>query len=283
LREWSKPRQLWALTFHAAGRLIARRSAVRVVMHPYENQPWEKELRLGLGTIEVVAWQHTPMSVNWFPAFPSRRDLAGPLLPDRLVTHGEHWRRLFAAHGYDPSSLDVRPPVRYEHLGELHAQPGAATVLVAGSIGWSETLELVSKAIDALAGTGRRIVVKLHPKMGGQQAAFVAALCAARGAPLPDELELASGGIAEALADAGVVLYNATSVGYEAIAAGIPAVFVRSDISFDADPVPAESTVVRRARTPEEIREAVSAPLDEAAAAALLRDVFALEESSWPA
>jgi surface carbohydrate biosynthesis protein (TIGR04326 family) len=262
------------------------------VIFPFENQPWEKALRLGLrDATESVGSQHAPVSERWFPYFPSRRDLAAGELPDRIRTIGPLWRRLFAAHGYPPERLDMAAPLRYRHLAELaltraRSEGEPATVVVAASIGPSDSLELLVKAVrgtEPLPGVSLRI--KLHPKLGVAREDFIRdVLQVLQANALPSTVSFVDGPVADALSDADVLLYNTSSVSYEALAAGMPIVFVASDFWFDADPVPPGRGVGELARTPAEIRAAVERALREDGAAverrrerarALLDDAFA--------
>jgi len=270
-REWAKPRQLWALQFFHVGRFLARHGQPAEVMFPFENQPWEKGLRLGLRealpAADSVGWQHTPISRRWFPYFPSRRDLAAGQLPERILTIGPLWRRLFEAHGYPPERLEVAPAYRYGDLAEPaveRVRAGEASVLVAGSIGRSDSLELVLKAVRALGPTALRLHIKLHPKLGVTKDAFVRDVLAALPAQaLPESVSFVDGPVAGLLRAADVLVYNTTSVSYEALAAGLPIVFVASDFWFDVDPIPSEAVAGESARTPEELRAAVERALAE--------------------
>jgi hypothetical protein len=69
--------------------------------------------------------------------------------------------------------------------------------------------------------------------------------------------------IGELLRDADAMLYGYSVVCYEALAAGVPAVFVRSETFLDLDQLEPYPELRRPARTPEEIRAAVQAAIDE--------------------
>lgn len=294
-REWSQPRQLWALQFFHVGRFLARHGRPASVIFPFENQPWEKTLRLGLRAAlpetESVGFQHTPVSEHWFPYFASRRDLAAGQLPDRLLTIGRRWCRLFAASGYPADRLEIVPALRHAHLKDLRGARARGSdersvVLVAGSIGHSDSLELVVKSLQAFdEGAGTQVRIKLHPKLGVSQEAFERRVCEALGRrALAANVSFVGGSALDALRDTDVVLYNTTSVAYEALGLGIPVVFVESDFWFDIDPLPPGSDVREAARTPAEIRAAIERLLRETPAEAecrrlraeeLIRDAFA--------
>jgi glycosyltransferase involved in cell wall biosynthesis len=275
-REWAKPRQLQALQWFHVGRYLARRGRPSRVIFPFENQPWEKTLRLGLRAAlpetESEGYQHTPFSEHWFPYFPSRRDLAAGQLPDRVLTIGPLWRRVLEASGYPAERLGSIRALRQRDL--IGMQPRAArstedpVALVACSIGRSDSLELVVKALGALEQLADiHVRVKLHPKMDGSAETFVRTLLDALGRQeLPANVELVGGSSIDALGEADVLLYNTTSVAYEALALGVPVVFVQSDFFFDVDPLPPGNEARVAARTPEEIRAAVEKLLAESPA-----------------
>jgi hypothetical protein len=287
-REWSKPRQLWALQFFYVGRFLAGQRRPAKVIFPFENQPWEKTLRLGLraafSETESVGFQHTPVSEHWFPYFASRRDVAAGQLPDRLLTIGRHWCRLFAASGYPADRLEIVPALRHAHLADLRGARARGSdersvVLVAGSIGPGDSLELVVKSLEALDEVaGMQVRIKLHPKLGVSQETFERRVRDALGGrALAANVSFVGGSVLDALRDTDFVLYNTTSIAYEALALGIPVVFVESDFWFDIDPLPPESDVREAARTPAEIRAAIERLLRETPAEAECRRLRAQE------
>jgi hypothetical protein len=278
-RERAKPRQLWAMQFFYVGRFLASHARPGRLFFLYENQPWEKGLRLGLRAalpaVEIVACQHATLAARWFSFFPSNRDIAGGQIPDRLVVIGPFWRRVFASEGFPAERILVAPALRFPELGRAANDGGNAsrTILVAGSIGSSDSLELVAKTVVALEEVEELdILIKLHPVMAQQEESFRRmVLSALERETWPARFTFATGTVEDVLRRSSIVLYNSTSVSYEALAVGLPAVFVESDFWFDLDPLPAESGLRITARTPEEIQNVVLRLLDEPAADAEAR------------
>jgi hypothetical protein len=281
-KERIKSRQCWATQFYYVGRFLLE-NGIRpaVVVHPYENQPWEKSLRLGLRQYlpetKIVGYQHAPFSLLWLGYFPSRRDLQKLHFPDYVVTIGQRWKTLLLHHGYPSDRLKVGAALRFGHiLGQHNARclgkasdtmgiRGTRTLLVAGSIGYADSFELVYKTIEALHNTPDiRALLKFHPKMGGSRTQLVAAVLNTLGAGnLPDHFEITEQSVSELLPSVDLLLYNITSVSYEAIAWSVPAIFIQSDIWFDMDPLPLNSGIAVAARTPAEILKAVKQLLSE--------------------
>lgn len=139
------------------------------------------------------------------------------------------------------------------------------TVLVAASIGYAESFELMHKAIEALRHTpGIRVVLKFHPKMAGRRTRLMSSIVDSLGVgKLPDHFEISEQPMTELLPSVDLLIYNATSVCYEAVAWNIPIVFVQSDIWFDLDPLPSSSEMTAGARTAAEIRDTVRQLLNE--------------------
>lgn len=255
-RERTKHRQTWALQFSHVGRALrARGLTPSAVLHLYENQPWEKALRAGIrrhlpGT-RVVAYQHSPFSPLWLAYLPTPRDVELGEHPALLAVSGIRWREDLRAQGVPEDSLVLVPAVRFAHLAERQrlTKREELVALVATSIGAPESHELLWKALEALGGVpGVRVLLKLHPMT------TTAALSLP---PLPANAEVVERPVSELVLEADVLLYNATSVCYEALALGLPAIFVRSDVWLDLDPLPTGSGAAFHARTPQEIRAIV--------------------------
>lgn len=294
--ELTKPRQGWAHGFASVGAALQRAGmAPRVVVHPFENQPWEKALRAGIrrhipGTF-VVGYVHTPVPRRWFSFFPSSRDLSRGELPDRVVTMGAAWTELLERAGYPAERLRTGAAFRYPDVLRRLAEPARdaaavpQAVLIACSIGLWDSLELVGKTLDAFPEAGGpRVLVKLHPKTGVAPEALLDRLRAS-GRIVGPHVEIVHGGVAALVERAGVVLYTTTSVSFEAIAAGVPAVFVESDFWFDIDAGPLDLGLAAAARTPAEIRRVALELLAEAPAVRAertARDRAAIEHAFAP-
>src|SRR5439155_6260341 len=71
----------WVMQFFCVGKALARRR-IRpdLIIHPFENQSWEKALRLGvrrsLPETRVVGYQHSTVHFGPSSNYPSRRDLS---------------------------------------------------------------------------------------------------------------------------------------------------------------------------------------------------------------
>ncbi len=265
-RERAKSRQCWACQYYFIGRYLRERGVrPAVVIHPCENQSWEKALRIGLKEhlpdTRVVGYQHTPFSSLWLAHFPSARDLQCSHMPDSIVTIGQRWKNLLRGHGYPADRLTVGPALRFSHVVENQHSKSAPsrTILVAASIGYHDSFELVYKTIEALRDmAGIDVLVKFHPKMAGDPAELISSVLDTLDlGALPAHFQVTKKPITELLPSIGLLVYNTTSVVYEALAYGVPALFVQSDIWFDIDPLPPNSNLAMTARERVDIRRVV--------------------------
>jgi hypothetical protein len=140
--------------------------------------------------------------------------------------------------------------LRHTHLADAAEPDGDHTefVLAACSIDAAQSIELLHKAYRAF---GDELLAKLHP--ASDQSAIRAAL--------PSKLRYSDRTLTELLPSARLMLYTYSVVPYEALAAGVPPVFVRSDSRIDLDQLDPSPAIRWVARTPEELR-AVSAQID---------------------
>lgn len=278
LKEKAKSRQCRAMQFYYIGRCLSEsEKRPRLTIYPYENQPWEKGLRLGIKHFcpetKVIGYQHTPFPPLYLGYFPSDQDLSRHQIPDQIIASGAEWRKLLLDHGYPSNAVVTGAAVRFQHvLEELATEDSAPsriwkdnkTVLVATSIGYTESFELVYKTIEAFHDSSRlQVLIKFHPKMGRASQLITSALDYLSLKTLPEHIRVTEQPISDLLPSVRVLLFNFTSVAYEALAFGIPALFVESDIWFDMNKLAWYPEITEAARTPAEIRQTVYRLLNE--------------------
>jgi len=278
-KEKTKLQQSRAMLFFYISRFLDSHGIEpAVVIHLYENHSWEKSFRHGLkshlpGT-KVIGYLHVPFSPGYLSLFLSCRELRRSETPDRIVTIGPKWKTLLLQHGYPNNNLEVGPALRFSHIfnreesnrsRKCSESTRTSTVLVAGSIAYGDSFELVYKAIEALRDTtGIDVLIKFHPKMTGSERELIRSILDNLGTnSLPSQFSTTGRSIPELLPSIDLLLYNETSVSYEALAWGIPVLFVQSDVWFDINPIPQDSEIAVVARRPEEIKQAVRQLLSE--------------------
>ncbi|CAK0754329.1 hypothetical protein WCLP8_2590001 [uncultured Gammaproteobacteria bacterium] len=254
------------------GRTLHRHGvAPKAVIMSYEGQPWEKMVRAGLRRhcpdTKIIACQVSMFGAPYLSFYPSRAEITQGRSPDRLWVSGEYYADLFRRHGFPPERLDVIGAVRYQtfldHLLSLAAD-GAAdgvspnrtdglTVLCTTSIEYQESLELVHKTALAVAALGQgRVLVNFHPVTDQAFRQRLKTAVAALVGVEPDWLDYVDGGVQALLARASVVVYNSSGTAFEALAAGVPTIYVGRDLAIDQDKIP--DAVAVRCRSVEELR-----------------------------
>lgn len=269
-RELASPRLVAAALYERLAYALARAGfAPRALFYTFENQPWEKAMLAGfrhaLPRTMLIGVQHAPLAQRHLCAYPSRRQWQDGTAPDLLVTIGNAFRDRLLALGAPTERVAVGGALRHADL--LAKPPLSAAklgtqelVLVTCSMDPRESLELAYKAIAATALIpGVRLVVNFHPMIEES----VRATIRARLARLVDcsHVEFASGAAAQWLERAHILVYSASSTGLEAAIAGVPAVFVGSDIMLDTDPMAEAQTP--KCRTPDQLRRQIVALLTD--------------------
>jgi len=231
------------------------------VFFPYEGHSWEQVVcwawrRHAPGT-RLIGYDNVNFSRLALSMYPARSEYGRRPLPDRVVTNGETFRRILESEGYPPESIRVGCALRHEYLWEEEtpAPPRAERirVLVATSIDSGQSVELIEAALAAFAGDDAfSVLVKLHPAVDERTVRGL--LGPAAQAP---NVTFDSAPMPELLGRADVLLYKYTVVCYEALAHGVPCVFVKSETGLDLDQLEPYPELRRAVRSPAELRAAV--------------------------
>src|SRR5262249_46315565 len=158
------------------------------------------------------------------------------------VTIGDGFRDRLIVHGAPTERLVVAGALRYPDIlstprEALRRRDGAPRrVLAACPMDFQEALELTCKAIVATAGLdGVALVVNFHPMTDAEFRAKIRGRAAQAGDCR--HVSFREESAKALLSDVDVLLYNSSSASFEAAAAGVPAIFVASDIGLDLDPM----------------------------------------------
>lgn len=243
-----------ALTYE---RLLARMAAAglapaRIVI-AWEGHAWETALIWAaarhLPDTPVVGYDNVNFSTFALSLYPGAAEIGIRPLPDLVVTNGPTFARVLGGSAFPDDRIRVGCALRHGYLyeaGELRAPPSRepAFVLAAGSIDAGQTAEMVSIAQRAF---GDELLVKLHPSCDAG---------AVRRA-LPAGVRFSEQPIGELLPRARAMIYTYSIVPYEALAAGVPPIFFRSQSLLDLDQLEPAPDVRWTAATAEELREAL--------------------------
>jgi surface carbohydrate biosynthesis protein (TIGR04326 family) len=246
-QERAGARQCFALKFRSVGAWLKRMGARPAAMLClFENQPWEKLLRLGLAEafpgIATQGYLHAPFSRQYLSAIPSARDIAAGRLPSRLLVPGAAWRQIFRDAGLPEERLGLAPALRFAHLFDRaadHAEPAEAdarteprfAVLVIGPLDRFELHDMLSLLHQAAEGLpGLEVWVKLHPNMHPDAVRAVLDEF-----PPGDRLKVTRTPVPQLLARVDAMTYTSSAACYEALAAGLTPIYIGSGIRLDMD------------------------------------------------
>jgi len=227
-----------------------------VVLHLYENQPWEKILRAGLRRAlpetKIVGYQHVPLAPYFINTYPSAREIDQDLIPDHILVPGERFRTFLNDWGMPNERVSVGGGLRFE---AMHSHDGGAahvsviegngkktvqTILCCSSIDFYESFELVYKAAVVLSQVRNiRIIVNFHPAFDDISRERLKALVVKFAKWNLSNLVYSEDRVHELLTQADLVAYNTSSSAYDALAVKCPVLCILPDTALDYDRVPA--------------------------------------------
>lgn len=242
--------QVEALSHDALVRnLVATGIQPELIVLPWEGHPWEQVLigavRERMPQAKVVGYDNLNFSRLALSLYPSRLDVDIRPLPDRVVTNGETFAEVLRASEFPSERVRVGCALRH---ADQNPVPRAASgdegfVLAAGSIDVAQSIEMIRKGAAAFGDT---LLARLHPASDAR----------AIRAALPPGIRYSDEPLGALLPRARLMLYTYSVVPYEALAAGVPPIFVRSEVMLDLDQLDPTPDVRWVARTTEELRAA---------------------------
>jgi hypothetical protein len=229
------------------------------IAHTYEGHAWELALtwavRAHLPETRVLGYENANMSRLALSMYPAESEYGLRPLPDRIVTNGPAFRRVLTSEGVPESLTRTGCALRHAYLWRMPEPQSSApgeklSVLVATDAAFGQAVELADKALLAFGGDSRyEVVVKFHPLLVEDEArSALGELAYASNARFSRQP------MADLLATADMLLYTYTIVCYEALAHGVPPVFVRAETVVDLDQLEPYTDLRWEARTPKELR-----------------------------
>jgi hypothetical protein len=236
-----------------------------LLVHTFEGHAWEQALagavRKHLPGTRVVGFDTLNMTRFALSRFPAAAEVGLRPLPNRIVTNGPLARDTLVAGGMPDRVVAAGCAIRYPHLFEAGGEAPASAderpvALVATDASFDRSVELVTKAIEAFSSDSTwNLQIKCHPLVAAE------AIRAALGEPSEVEDIYVDHPFRELLSNADVLLYTYTSTCYEALAAGVPPVFVQAETDLDLDQLEPFAELRWTGRTPAEVRAAAEAAL----------------------
>lgn len=235
LDRWRSSHFLFHLFFESFTTFLAC-SQIRLLIYPYENQPWERLLVLAARAqhVPTLGYQHGGgLAPFMLPYFYGEGEADWAPVPDMIVTSGVYSFELLAAGGVPRSRLTVGGSFRHEYLWSAREFPsvplpsGRVQILVAMPIDHDLTQHLLHslrKAFpDGGASDGLEFIVKPHPMSAFEKQ------------DLQWPAKVAVDSFDGALRCCAVVLYSGSGTGIEAWVMGRTVLRYRSELLLDAD------------------------------------------------
>ncbi|MBI4355013.1 MAG: hypothetical protein HY597_01000 [Candidatus Omnitrophica bacterium] len=260
------PRQvgqyLLNLTVEEAVRFLARRLRVSRCIYPYENRAFEKLALLAFREVSphtrLIGYQHASISHNHPNLFFAEGEAAATPLPDVIITMGEITRHWLEQEGrYPPGLLRAGCALRQRTL-ERRPEPKSwsrpvrhlLAALATGGWEYARTLEWLQ---EVAAEPSYQVRVRPHPGIPLDEAFRIAPVLRR------DFFSVSSGSLEDDLRWADVVLYASSTAGLEAMAWGLPVVYLDLGGAINSDPIVGGAAFKWSAATPEQLREMLDA------------------------
>ena len=231
---------LLGLRVYYAARRLARSRRVTRCLYPYENRAWEKMLVSGIRSLSpqtrMVGYQHASITLSHTNFFLGLRESSAVPLPDAIATTGPVVKEWLEREGnYPPGLFQAACALRQSSNGRpaLKARNRPIRrVLVALATNVEEYVGTLTFLEAALAGvTSYNVRVRPHPTIPLDSALELAPLKSR------DFYTVSTGPLADAFQWADLVIYASSTVGLEAVAQGIPAIYLDLRGFLDTDPM----------------------------------------------
>ena len=241
------------LSFLAAKKILQKMDVCSFI-YTFENYIWEKMFILGLhGTqkkVGIIGYAHTTVNPMETSYSISQNELDRIPLPDRIVVNGEQSRMVLGLTGFTTERIVVGGSLRFPHIGNRIVNKGAAkksNIIVALSVDFNKSVELLLKASEAFISlSNAEVIIKPHPTMPVEKIQMFLSTNNSRFKVVTDSIE-------SLLPECFVLFFADSTVAFEAIAYGVPAVHVQSDFHIDMN-VFAGITGMRSVLRPYEMR-----------------------------
>lgn len=211
-----------------------------VVVYPFENRSWEKMLVLALrahggDAPRLVGYQHAAITPRHSSLFFAKGEWDATPVPDSVVTTGDIPRDILVRIGQYPENrtfagIGLRHPAQRRDLREGKIDVRRILIILSSSVEeYVKSLLLLNKAFEG--ATSFDVVIRPHPTIPLSRALELIP-------PLTFRYRQASRpSAAEDLWDADVACYTSSTAAIEAIALGVPLVYMDLGDFMDPDPL----------------------------------------------
>ncbi len=241
-----------SLYIYRCARRLASEAPTARYLYPYENRAWEKMLLLGVRSVSrrtrTIGYQHASITASHTNFVFAENEAEITPLPDVI----------FIQDGHPQALLRVGCALRQLKTGALairsSREEARPRILVALGARVTEYLRVLCFLNDAMgAGHDWEIRIRPHPTLPLEKAIRL----------LPEgqtrfSYSLSKGAVGQDLEWADVVLYASSTLGMEAVGAGIPAVYLDLGEILPTDPMEGWTAFKWIVRQPSELAPVLS-------------------------
>nr|WP_319375379.1 hypothetical protein [uncultured Methanoregula sp.] len=234
------------------------------IIYTYEGQSWENALvwsiRHTLPDTKIIAYDNVTFSKMFLSKFHTKNELKIRPLPDRIVTNGRLFYNVLIQAGYSQEMISCGCALRHSYIWNqqkiCQAHPrmnGRWRILVATSIGYEESLELIQKTCFACAGADEfDIIIKCHPLID-----IFALKNDLKDFLIHPNIVFSDDQVGSLLTGVDILLYTTTSVCYEALNFGVFPICIHMENFVTLDRLDIAPDIRWVASTPEQIRQTI--------------------------
>ncbi len=244
---------------------LSRKLDMHSFIYTFENYAWEKMCLLALKEssdhISTVGFQHAFIAKNSFRYLLGKDEAGIVPSPERIVTMGDVTRRILVSYGRWPQNI-LKTGCALRQSQTMNADQASnarsRNILVAFSMTRLDSIKILEFIFEAgLGNYPHKVYLRFHPQTPVQE------VLKSLSFEMPSNFEISRApSLSEDLKRAGVVLYTFTTVGLEALANGIPAVYLDVNSPLDLDPLFECEHLKDRAGRPQELKDKVEQLLD---------------------
>ncbi len=244
--------------YHASSYLAAT-LRIAAGLYPYENKAWEKMFLLGIRAVSpqtrLIGYQHASVTPSHTNFMLTEKEKGVMPLPDAIVTMGAVTRDWLVREGQHlPERLIVGCALRQARSGAVTFRKRRGTqpsrILVALATNLEEYVRVLLFLHEAATSDHWEIALRPHPTIRLSEAVKL----------LPDGRlgfphTISAVSLADGLAWADVALYASSTVGLEAVGAGIPSVYLDLGDILSTDPMDGWADFKWIARKPGDLKK----------------------------
>lgn len=179
-------------------------------------------------------------------------------MPDKIICSGNYFKKILFSEGFPMERLIDGPALRFQYLTQDNkpVERPKNSLLVTLPLAKPNALELLSKTWSAVSKNKKlKLLIKPHPMMTDGELSEVIELVGIS----ESDYKIVGGGMNDVLPKATMVIATASATIFDALAFGVPAIRVRSDLDISLDPMDwfPKDDLQFTARTPEEIADEI--------------------------